>query len=505
MSALEQAPILVVVAPLLAALIAAAVQRWPSIARLAGALASLGGLFAAALLARSNLQGQPVHYEVGGWEPPWGIEILVDAMNAPLLFMLFMVATALFVGAGPLAESWVGRERRSLAFALLSLCLAGLAGMTVAGDLFNAFVFMEISSLSAYALVALGPHRSAPVAAWRYLIAGTVGATFYLLGVGLVYAATGSLNIADLQQLVPPLLEGEQPLGRAARAGLAFFVVGLAIKGGLFPLHLWLVRAYSFASPLALPLLAAVSTKISLYLLLRVLGIFGDLELHLFQIFGWAWVALSVVGSLYASASALTARDLGSVLAWSSIAQMAYVSLALGFALVSGHSTGLAAALIYLFADGLAKGALFLALGAIATSFGSLRLSECRGWARSMPWTFAAFVVAALSLMGAPPTVGFIAKWHLFLALIGGASWGLLAAVILSSLLAIAYVWRLLEHAVFAPAGAAAPARAPAREASWYLLLPLLLLAGANLYFGLDTELQVVLGTQAASSMSLPH
>ncbi len=502
MSFLAQAPMVAVAAPLLAALIAAAMQRWPGVARLAGALASLVGLIAATLLARSNLDRQPVRYEVGGWEPPWGIELVVDAVNAPLLFLLFLVATALFIAAGSLADRWLSRERRGLGFALLSLCLAGLAGMTVTGDLFNAFVFMEISSLSAYALVALGPHRSAPVAAWRYLIAGTVGATLYLLGVGLLYAATGSLNAADLHSLIPPLLEGEQPLGRAARAGLAFFAVGLAIKGGLFPLHLWLVRAYSFASPLALPLLAAASTKVSLYLLLRVLSVFGGLELDIFQLFGWAWVAVSVVGALYASAAALTARDLGSVLAWSTIAQMAYVSLALGFALVSGHSSGLAAALIYLFADGLAKGTLFLCLGAVATSFGSLRLSDCRGWARSMPWTFAAFAVAALSLMGAPPTVGFIAKWHLFLALIGGASWGLLLLVALSSLLAIAYVWRLLEQAVFVPAGTAA---APAREAPWSLLLPLLLLAGANLYFGLDTDLQVLLAAYASALLPFPN
>ena len=499
MSFLEQAPILVVAAPLLAALIAAALQLWPWVARLAGALASLLGLFAATLLARSNLQGQPVRYEVGGWEPPWGIELRVDAMNAPLLFLLFLVATALFIAGEPLAKRWLSRERRGLGFALLSLCLAGLAGMTVTGDLFNAFVFMEISSLSAYALVALGPHRSAPVAAWRYLIAGSVGATLYLLGVGLLYAATGSLNVADLHNLIPPLLEGEQPLGRVVRAGLAFFAVGLAIKGGLFPLHLWLVRAYSFASPLALPLLAAASTKVSLYLLLRVIGVFGGLEFNIFQFFGWVWIAAGVLGALYASVAALTARDLGSVFAWSSIAQMSYVSLAIGFALVFGYSSGLGAALIYLFADGLAKGALFLSLGAVATSFGSLRLSDCRGWARSMPWTFTAFAVAALSLMGAPPTVGFIAKWHLFLALVEGASWGLLIIVALSSLLAIAYVWRLLEHAVFAPAEASA---APAREAPWSLLLPLLLLAGANLYFGLATELQVVLATHAASFMS---
>ena len=200
-------------------------------------------MLAGALVLFADVQQHGVvSYAIGSWPPPWGIEYRLDAANAFLLLLLGIIATAVAPFAWTSVAAEVPRDQHYLFYALHCLCLAGLAGITVTGDAFNIFVFLEISSLSTYVLIALGRDRRALLAAYQYLILGTIGATFFVIGIGLLYLETGTLNLADLAQRLADV-RGK----RSVLAALAFITVGISLKLALFPLHMWLPNAYAYA------------------------------------------------------------------------------------------------------------------------------------------------------------------------------------------------------------------------------------------------------------------
>ena len=251
------------------------------------------------------------------------------------------------------------------------LCLAGLLGMTITGDAFNLFVFLEIASLSTYVLIALGRDRRALLAAFQYLILGTIGATFFVIGVGLLYLKTGTLNIADMAERLPGYSSE-----RSVLAALAFITVGMSLKLALFPLHLWLPNAYTFAPSAVTAFLAATATKVSVYVLLR----------FYFDVFGLQLVTevlpmreilmgLSILAIVSASLVAVLQTDLKRLFAYSSVAQIGYITLGVSLASVDG----LTAAIVHLFNHGITKGALFLLLGIVAYHAGRTPLDGCAG------------------------------------------------------------------------------------------------------------------------------
>jgi multicomponent Na+:H+ antiporter subunit D len=341
-------------------------------------------------------------------------------------------------------------------------------------------------------LIAGGPSRRALPAVFKYLIMGTIGATFYLIGVGLIYLMTGTLNLADMELRIHQVADLKPILVAAA-----FITIGLALKAAMFPLHTWLPDAYTFAPNAVSVFLAACSTKVALYLLLRFdFFVFQpNLTGHDVQ-FAYFLMPLAVLAILIGSGVALFERNLKRLLAYSSIAQIGYILL--GASLVT--LAGLTASILHMFNHALAKGALFLAVAALATRCSGVRLENIAGAARSMPWTMGAFVAAGLSLIGVPGTAGFVSKWYLISAALDqGLLGGLLVAVIvLSSLMAVVYVWRVVEAAYF---GEALAETAPTAEAPPALLAVTWTAALANLYFGLATELPVTLSTAAAQQL----
>ncbi|MDC0191623.1 proton-conducting transporter membrane subunit, partial [Rhodospirillales bacterium] len=191
-----------------------------------------------------NLLGQvlangPISYLLGGWAAPWGIEYKVDILSAFVLLLVSGIGAVIMLFAPQSVESEIKKDRISLFYTMYLLTFAGLLGIAITGDAFNLFVFLEISSLSTYVLVSLGTSKRAMTAAFRYLILGTVGATFYVIGVGLMYQMTGTLNIADLAERLPAVAET-----RTILIALAFLTIGIGLKAGLFPLHIWLPNAY---------------------------------------------------------------------------------------------------------------------------------------------------------------------------------------------------------------------------------------------------------------------
>ena len=476
-----------VLIPLIAALICALLpgRFWPWAVSLAAATTSA----VIALMVLPQAMSSPLSYAFGNWPPPIGIEYRVDGANA---FVAVLVASMAAITL-PWARASVNQEvpeRQGVFYALFLLALAGLMGITLTGDAFNVFVFLEISSLSTYALIAHGRDRRALLAAFRYLVMGTVGATFLLIGIGLLYTMTGTLNMADLAERIPAVSET-----RTVRAALAFIIVGMGLKLALLPLHLWLPNAYTYAPSFITVFLAGTATKVALYVMLRfIFTVFApDYSFSVLPLTA-VFMALAIAGMFAGSWVAMFEVNLKRMLAYSSVAQVSY--MVLGVSLLS--LSGLTATFLHLFNHALIKAALFMAIGTVIYQVGSARIEAVRGLGRQMPWTLTAFALAGLSIIGVPTTVGFISKWYLILAAMeAGHAW-LVALIVITSLMAVYYVWRVVEAAWFQDRPDDAE---PVGEAPLQLLIPVWVLVVLNFYFGIDTRLTVEGATAAAQAL----
>jgi multicomponent Na+:H+ antiporter subunit D len=482
-------PALQVVLPLIAAPLCVVLARPNLVWGFATAVNWIALVVAVALMVQV-LDGGTISYQLGGWEPPWGIEYRIDLANAFVLLIVSSISAIIlpFARASVVAE--IPEDRVSLFYCMYLLCLTGLLGIAITGDAFNVFVFLEISSLSSYVLISLGRDRRALTAAFQYLIMGTIGATFYLIGVGLLYAMTGTLNMADLAARVPAVADT-----RTVHAAFSFLVVGIGLKAAMFPLHIWLPNAYCYAPSVVTAFLAATATKVSVYVLMRVLFTIFGTEFSLEEVaLQWALIPLALSAMLVASSVAIFQNDVKRLLAYSSVAQIGYMVLGISF----GTVTGLSAAIVHLFNHAVIKGGLFMTLGCVVLRLGSSHIRDMAGLGRTMPWTMAAFVLGSFSLIGVPLTTGFISKWILLQASFEGGHWVLAAAIVFASVLAIVYVWRVVEVAYFREPGDKAAA---AREAPLSMLVPTWILILANLYFGIDTSLTIGVATKAAASL----
>ena len=475
-------PILIVMLPLAGAVVAPIIGRASVGAVRLVCLATLVLSHLAALLAlRVVLVSGPWRYELGGWPPPWGIEYVVDALSGGMavLISFLAVVTAVYRG-GPAAGA--SGLAAAAPYALHALLAAGLLGIVLTGDAFNLYVFLEISSLSAYALLAGGEARGL-VAVFRYLLVGTIAASFYLLGIGHLYALTGTLNMADLAARLPGIADTAP-----AVTGLALVVVGLAIKMAVFPLHGWLPDAYTYAPAPAASFVASAMSKVGAYALLRVLFfVFEGAETaaRALDLLAGAAALAMVAGSVMA----LAQDDVRRMLAYSSVGHMGYVVLGFGL----GNPAGLTGALLHVANHGVMKACLFMVAGNVLLRAGTVRVAGYAGMARRLPLTLAAFGVAALSMIGLPPAGGFFSKWYLIQGALQRGSWIYVAAIVASSLLTAAYMFRVLENAYLrAPAADGAegllPAGPPAgarHEAPASMVAPVLALALAVLALGL--------------------
>ena len=486
---LTHLPILQVIVPLMAAPLCLLIKRSSLVWLFTLIVSGLAFLISGLLLQQVMTTGTIV-YELGGWDAPWGIEYRIDQLNALILLIITGVSTVVLLAANTSIQKEIPADRHTLFFVLYLLSLAGMLGIVATADAFNVFVFLEISSLSAYALIALGRDRRALWASYQYLIMGTIGATFILIGIGLMYQMTGTLNMYDLSQRLP-----EVENTRTVFTAFAFVVVGLCLKLALFPLHLWLPNAYAYAPSIVTAFFAATATKVAIYLLIRfTFSIFGlsfsftALPLQLL------FVGLGLAGIFVASTAAIYQTNIKHLFAYSSIAQVGYMIVGFSVSTV----TGLTATLLHMFNHALMKSALFLALGAVMYRIGSVKLNDFHGLSRQMPYTMAAIVIGGLSLIGVPLTVGFVSKWYLLMALIEKGWWPVAVLILLGSLLAVVYVWRLVEAAYFKPPIAA---RETVKEAPLSFLLPIWILVSANIYFGIDTRLSVQVAQAASQSL----
>lgn len=441
------------------------------------AIALVISLLSAVGLLLQVLGTGTVTYRMGGWPEPWGIAYVVDPLNGLVLVVVAAVALANLVATRKSVEAEFA-DRLGAFYTLYVLFVTGLLGMVVTGDAFNLYVLLEIASLTGYALIGIGEAR-APLAGLNYIFLGTIGASFYLLGIGYLYLVTGTLNMADIAAHLP-----QASGARVVTAAFMICMTGLFIKMALFPLHGWLPNAYSCASPAAASLIAPLTTKVMIYVMIRIsLTVFTPAVVFDTLAVGRAFVWLAVGAIVMGSFLALAQRSLRRMLTYVLIAEVGY--MVGGFWL--GNRAGYIGAVLHILNDAAMTLCLFLCAGSILYKNGEDAFASLQGLFRRMPATMGAMVVGALSIIGVPPTCGFFSKWYLLTAALAADHYAFAAALIFSSLVNVVLFFRIFEIAYYepfaehhGPAAQAAVAEAPAS-----MTLPLLVVAVSLVVLGL--------------------
>jgi len=435
---LANAPALVVAIPLIAGAVAVVLGHG-KLAWVWSVLIALVTFGFSLILLQSVLGGETITYAMGNWPAPLGITYHIDALNALLISLVSAMALLALLYGWPMVEREIDSKKHAMFFGTFLLCVGGLIGVAIAGDAFNVFVFLEVSSISTYVLVAMGAqkNRQALTASFNYLILGTIGATFFVIGVGLLYMATGTLNMADISRIL-----ADSEGNRVVRAAFAFIVIGLGLKTAMFPLHTWLPNAYTFSPSMIGVFLASTATKVAFYILIRFLfSVFHAGASFETAMFDFVLAPMAMVAMIVCSVQASFQSDVRRLLAYSSVAQVGYMLLGLSL----GTAAGLAAGLLHMFNHALMKGALFMAVGLAGLGLGITRVNELRGLGKTMPLVAAGLTVAGLSLIGVPLTAGFISKYYLVIAVLERGWWWAVVAIVVSSVLAIFYVGRMIE------------------------------------------------------------
>jgi multicomponent Na+:H+ antiporter subunit D len=432
-----------------------------------------------------------ISYALGNWVPPLGIEYLIDKVSIIPIIIIALISFLATFFASKIMPAEINNSSISKVYSLWLLAIAGLIGLVTTGDAFNLFVFLEISSLASVALVAMGGQKDkqALVAAYNYLILGAIGATFYVIGVGLLYGITGTLNLADLSNRIAAISDN-----KALIAGFGFMVIGIMLKAAVFPLHIWLPRAYAYAPSAVSVLLAATATKASLYILARILFSVFDISDNLVTYtLQYIILPLSILAMFAGTIMAIYEKDIKRLLAHSSIAQIGYITLA--FAI--GTKASVAAGFIHLFNHALIKGALFMAITSMGFYINKrITINNLSGLGRAMPITFVCFVICSLSLAGIPLTAGFISKLYIIKASISADGIWIAFLILASSALSVVYLWKMIEALWFHESP-----KEPNIKEKPEIYIALLMITFLNIYFGLDASMVVNSSFEAANQL----
>ena len=383
-----------------------------------------------------------VRYVFSGWTVPFGIEWVADGLASIILVLLSSLGFLGVVFAGPTSPKALG-GRILHYYILILLLLSALTGIVLARDLFNLFVFMEVAAISSYALIGVAGGR-ALFAAFRYLIFGNLGAFLYLLGVGYLYAVTGTLNMTDMVDRLPFLLSSKALVG-----GLLFMFIGLGIKMALVPFHAWMPEAYAHAPESTSPILASLVTKIALLAWIRIIywvltasdallqGLVGFYDIPILRL-------IAVLGSLAAvigAALALAQQNIKMMFAYGGISHIGIILIGIG----QGNQTGFVGGVFYLLNDAVMQAALFYLAGIAFCHYGVRKIDDIGRIGKQSLWITGSFIVLALGMVGLPPTGGFFGKWNIILGALEAVNYVSVAAVLLSTLLTLAYFVKLLE------------------------------------------------------------
>lgn len=436
-------PALIVIAPLLGAFftgIAAWVEErltYPL------ALAAMGiSAFSAVKTLTTVLASGTIHYHMAGWAPPMGIEYRIDTLNAVVLVLITGIALVNLIASYRNVRQETP-DRSGAFYVMYLLFLVGLTGVTATGDLFNLYVLIEITSLTSYTMIALGDRDRGPLASLNYIFIGVIGASFYLLGVGYIYIQTGSLNMMDVAHIIKGM-EGSSTV----LVAFILCMLGIWIKMALFPLHVWLPNAYSYAPVGFARIVSPLMTKVMVYVMVRLMitvfgldYIFNTLDLSK------SVVWLGTIAILAGGIMALGQKNLKKMLTYIIVCEIGYM---VGGAWL-GNQLGMTGAILHIVNDALMTFALFLAVGNMVYKVKTVDFTDLQGLFGKMPWTMGGFVLAAFSIVGVPPTCGFFSKWYLILGAFEAGAYHFAAALLISSLLCAILFFRVFEICFFEP------------------------------------------------------
>ena len=400
---------------------------------------SLTILAAMVLVSILNLHNVVSHGEVryafSGWTAPLGIEWVADGLASVILVLLSVLGLLGVVFTGPTSPKALG-GRIVHYYTLILLFFSALTGIVFARDFFNLFVFLEVAAISSYALIGVAGGR-ALFAAFRYLILGTIGASIYLLGVSYLYAVTGTLNMADMADKLPFLLGSKALVG-----GLLFIFIGLGIKMALVPFHSWMPEAYAYAPDSVSPIMASLLTKIVLLAWVRIIYWVLNASIAIFDIPILQLVAvLGALAAVIGASLALAQRDIKMMFAYGGVSHIGIILIGIG----QGNQTGFVGGIFYLLNDAVMQAALFFIAGVAFYQYGVRTIDDLGRVGKQAPWLTGSLIVVALGMIGLPPTGGFFGKWNIILGALEASNYVSVAAVLLATLLTLAYFVKLFE------------------------------------------------------------
>jgi len=400
---------------------------------------------------------RPIAVSIGGWSPPFCINLVVG----PLGILLATLISGIGFLVSIYAVSYIKEEPTEKYHILFLLLMVGAIGIVLTGDIFNLFVFFEILCISSYALVAYNKDKGGTEAAMKYLIQGSVGSSFILIGVALLYGFFGTLNMADIASRITSANPAYLFIT------LAFLITGFGIEAAIFPLNAWLPDAHSSAPSSISAILSGIAIKTGVYGVARmVYTMFNAHSILLFIAF------LGLLTLLIGEMCAFRQDDIKRLLAYSSIGQIGLIVFALGIA----TSLGVFASLFQMVSHALAKALLFLAAGYMIYRVGSKSIASLNGLSKKMPLTSFAFTIGSFSLIGLPPFAGFISKFLIVYAAIQVKKpifLAFIAIALIATIIEAGYFFKIVQNLYFKEGKSIDKIT----ESSGYILIPIAILA----------------------------
>ncbi len=382
----------------------------PRVAKLLSFLLISGSCIASVLVLAYTMQtGEAFVYSMGHFPAPWGNEIRAGVMEGVMALFFSVIMLLSLLGGEKYLKVDIEASKQNLYFVLVDLLLSSLLALVYTNDLFTAYVFVEINTIAAGGLIMVRSNGHSMLAATKYMIMSLLGSGLLLIGISLQYDLTGHLLMSNIQQAVGELAaQGEYAMPLTVIIGL--ISVGIAIKSALFPFHAWLPDAYGYSTASSAAILSSLVSKAYLFLLIKIIYRVIGTEVFWDSKITNVFFVLGVAGMLFGSVSANKETDMRRMIAFSSVAQIGYIYMGLGF----GTQLGVTAAVFHIFSHAATKSMLFVACRGLSEVSGNWKeFSELKGSGYRNKIAGAAFTVGALSMVGVPLFAGFISKLFL--------------------------------------------------------------------------------------------
>lgn len=389
------------------------------------------------------LGSNPIKYSVGHFSTPWGIEIYVGNIEAIFTIIFSLIGMLISVYSFYSITDEIKEKKYNLYFGVILILIAALIGIVYSFDLFNAFVFIEISSIASITIILVKDKKENLKASLKYLVLSSLGSGLFLMSIAFIYSISGHLNMRLIHQTIAT--QGVEYSNLTAIA-MGLLIVGIGVKAALFPLHVWLPDAHSSAPTPSSAMLSGLVLKAYALLIIKILIIvFGENLLLENRLLLNGLAILAVMGMIIGSVLAIMQKNIKKVIAYSTVAQMGYVFLGISL----GTLPGLRVAIYHMINHSIIKSMIFLTVGSMAVKIGSKDIKEFRGIGKEMPYTLGLFTLGAMSMVGIPPLPGFISKFKFAMAIIDKGNYLLIVVILISSLLNGLYYFPIIINGFF--------------------------------------------------------